>query len=117
MKLKDVLIFSLTCVVFFAFTIFIVMKVVFGKYKETTIKTNFDITIEKIDAYRGYLYINDSLQIGSRFLDTDSSRFDLEEFVRIGDRMIKTRGTEDISLIRGDSVYVFRQWVAPKDWY
>lgn len=108
---------ALTGLVVSAFTIFFWMYLRFGKFKETAIETNFDITVEKSETYKGYLYINDSLQIGSLFLYNDSSRIELEEFVQIGDRMIKTKGTEEISLIRDDSVYVFRRWVAPKGWH
>lgn len=91
--------------------IFLVMRVRFGRYKVTKIDTTFNITIGKIKTYRGYLYVNDSLQIGSLFMKKDSVKLSLDDFVQMGDRIIKNKGSYSISLIRRDSIYIFNRFV------
>lgn len=77
------------------------------KYSELLDDKKYDFTVQKIKKYRGYLYLNDSIQVPAYSLDSGTSKLELSSFLKIGDVFFKEAGKEEVTISRGEDTFYF----------
>ncbi len=98
---------SIVCLILAAAVIYLIYGYLFSGYKSVEINSKLLTTVEKMKKYRGYCYINDGIQIQPLKTEIGDKIHWFENFVRIGDKLVKDENTSFLTLIRKDSSYTF----------
>ena len=103
MRLKVAsIIIIITVIVFLIFTFYVRRK-----YSQLLDNRSYHFTVQKIKKYRGYLYLNDSLQVPGYVINAGTSILDLSNFLKIGDKFSKEAGKEKIVISRNRDTFSF----------
>jgi hypothetical protein len=87
--------------------VFVFYYLPYRKYKPMKFEREYSFIIQDKMTSKGYLYVNDSLQIPPLYSKSDTAHMWIHEFIFTGDSLVKRKNSFLVSVIREGQSYLF----------